>query len=238
MLLRLRDFSNTNRDLFASSTAAQAAFASLSTAIDELTATDLRKVSASVSARADQKGVSRKTLIDVLTKASALARVMKAQGQPIPVFAMPASKSDQSLLTSGRQFARDAAAFDAEFSDHGVGPATIAEATASFEAAARDRGVNRADHTAAQSRIRDLLVAAMLDVRRLDLIVDKHLAGDENGPLRNVWKQMRRIESARGRRAVETEGDEAVSPPPEAPAEAAASPEVAETPASATVIDT
>ena len=236
MLLRLRDFSNTHRDLFASSTVAQEAFASLGTAIDELTATDLLKVSASVSARADRKAIARKILIDVLVKVSTLARVLRAQGQQIPVFAMPASKSDQSLLTVGRQFSRDAAPFDAEFSSHGVGPTVIAETTTAFETATRDRGMKRADHTAAQSRISDLLAAAMLDVRRLDLIVDNELAGDQNAPLRAVWKQVRRVESVRGRRGGETDDTEALSPTPAPAADEPAPPDTVDAPQTAMVI--
>ena len=142
-------------------------------------------------ARADRKAMTRKTLIDLLAKACALARVMKARGTALPAaFAMPASMSDQVLLTVGRQFARDAAPLEAEFTSHGVPPKLIADATAAFEAATRDRGMKRADHVAAATRIRELLAAAMLDVRRLDLIVDGQLAA--NTPILAVWKQARR----------------------------------------------
>ena len=214
MLLRLRDFSSTHRDLFAGSAVAQEAFASLTSAIDELTATDLLKVSASVSARADRKAAARKTLIEVLVKVSTLGRVLRARGQELPAFAMPASKSDQSLLTTGRQFARDAAPFDPEFSSRGIGPKVIADATDAFDAATRDRGMKRADHTAAQTRIRDLLAAAMLDVRNLDLIVDNELA--DHNAVRAVWKQARRVESTRASRGAATAGSEspaAANPP-------------------------
>jgi hypothetical protein len=115
---------------------------------------------------------------------------------------MPASKSDQSLLTTGRQFARDAAPFDAEFSSRGIGPKTIADATDAFDAATRDRGKKRADHMAAQTRIRDLLAAAMLDVRNLDLIVDNEMA--DNNAIRAVWTQVRRVESTRASRSSTT----------------------------------
>ena len=68
MLLRLRDFSNTHSDLFASSPVAQEAFAAVNTAIDELTATDLLKLSASVQARADRKAIARRALTELLMK--------------------------------------------------------------------------------------------------------------------------------------------------------------------------
>ena len=212
MLLRLRDFSSTHHDLFTESAVAQEAFASLNAAIDALTATDLLKVSATVSARADRKAAARKSLIEILVKVSSLGRVLRASGQELPAFAMPASKSDQSLLTTGRQFARDAAPFDAKFSSRGIGPKAIADATDAFDAATRDRGMKRADHTAAQTRIRDLLAAAMLNVRNLDLIVDNELA--DNNAVRAVWKQARRVESTRtSRGAAAADGDSpAVNP--------------------------
>jgi hypothetical protein len=215
-LLRLRDFGQTNRDLFAASPVAQEAFASVSSAIDELTATDLLKMSASVSARADRKLIARRTLSELLVKVGQFVRVLRARGQNAPPFLLPAVRSDQDLLTTARQFVRDAAPFDAEFSAHGVGPAVIAAAAAALETAVRDRGLKQADGTAARTRIRDLLAAAFLDVRRLDLIVDKELA-DDNNPLREVWKQARRVQRARGPRGSGT-GEIPVPSPTPSPA--------------------
>ena len=51
-----------------------------------------------------------------------------------------------------------------------------------------------------QDNALDLLAAAFLDVRRLDLIVDKELA-DDNNPLREVWKYARRVQRPRGPRS-------------------------------------
>jgi hypothetical protein len=239
MLMRLRDFGSTHRDLFAGSAVAQEAFASVSTAIDELTATDLLKLSASVSARADRKAMTRKTLIDLLVKASTLARVLKARGTPLPsAFAMPVSKSDQVLLTVGRQFARDAAPLEAEFLSYGVEPKLIADATTAFEAATRDRGIKRADHVAAIARIRELLAGALLEVRRLDLIVDGVLAG--NASILAAWKQARRVVSTRTSRGSGASADDETAtttdPSPE-PAPVTAPESTTDTPIPATVID-
>src|SRR2546422_1046496 len=55
MLLRVRDFGNTHRESFAGSIVAQQAFAAVGRAIDDLTAADMRKLSASMSARAGRK---------------------------------------------------------------------------------------------------------------------------------------------------------------------------------------
>jgi hypothetical protein len=227
MLLRVRDFGNTNRELFSSSTVAQEAFASIGTAIDELTTTDLLKLSASVSARADRKAIARKALVDLLLKISQIVRVLEANGQTMPALELPASRSDQMLLTAARQFAQDAAPFEAVLIAHGVEPKVIPEVAARFEAATRDRGMKRADHTAAAAKIRDLVAAAILKVRRLDLIVDSELVADKG--LRAAWEQARRIENPRAARR----GTAGVEVPAAAtPAETPAPAKVTETPSS------
>src|SRR5215208_196066 len=133
MLVRIREFGNTHRDLFTTSTVAQQMFAAVGTAVAELTATDMKKMSASVSARADRKVASRRALIVLLQQAGQLVRVLRAEGRTMPPFEVPDSKSDQALLTAGRQLAVEAAAFEAEFSGHGLGPALIAETTTAFD---------------------------------------------------------------------------------------------------------
>src|SRR5678815_1878658 len=127
MLLRLRDFSNTHRDLFAASAVAQEAFASVDAAITELATTDQVKLSASAAARNDRKALARKALTELLVKVCTLARVLRARGVDVADFEMPVSKSDQTLLTAARQFAQDAVPLEAEFNGHGIGPKVIAE---------------------------------------------------------------------------------------------------------------
>jgi len=223
MLLRLREFGNTNRELFATSPVAQEAFGSLNAALNELTVSDLLKMTASASARGSRKKEARKALLEVMVRASKLASLIRARGETLPAFVLPASKSDQALLSAARQFASDAGRFEAEFTAHGAAPSVITDLSTRLETALRDRGMNHADRTAANTRINDVLSAVLLNVRRLDLIVDSELAG--NNAIRAVWKQARRIEAARGPRsggAVETEQAPVPSPaPPSAPAEAA-----------------
>lgn len=199
MLLRVRDFSKTHGDLFVSPTA-QEAFAAINSAVDELTATAQMKLSALQASRADRKRKTRKALIELLVNVGQLARVMRARGQAAPLFRQLESKSAHVLLTTARQFAHDVAPFEAEFSGHGLGAAVINETAAVFEAAVRNREVKRADHMEARVRIRGLLASALLDARRLDLIVRRTLGEDEN-PVRAVWKQARHVERRRGARA-------------------------------------
>jgi hypothetical protein len=233
MLLRLRDFGNTNKDLFAESPVGQEAFSSLNAAVDQLTATDLVQLTASTGARENRKARTQRALLDVLMKASTLARVLRARGHTTPPFVMPAAKNTQVLLTAARQFARDAGALETEFTGHGVGPKVIADAAHAFEMAVRDRGFKRADHMAATTRIAELLATALLDVRRLDLIVDSELAG--NSSILSVWKQVRRLEAARVRRGTAAANTEPSSPEPPASPVLDDEPVVVDAPAPAAV---
>ena len=212
MLVRLQDFGNTHRDLFGGSPVAQEAFASLDAAVTELAATDQLKLAASAAARNGRKALARKALTELLVKVGSLARVLRARGLNVANFEMPVSKSDQTLLTAARQFATDAAPLEAEFNSRGIGPKVIADIASAFDMAVRDKGMKRADHTAARTRIRDLLASAALNVRELDLIVDHELPADS--PLRAVWKEVRRVLIARASRGSTTTTTDAPAPTP------------------------
>src|SRR2546426_6544305 len=157
MLLRVRDFGNTHRESFAGSSVAQQAFAAVGAGIDDLTATDMRRMSASMSARAERKAAAREALADMLLKVTQLVKVLRARGQATPPFECPESRSDQVLLTAGRQFARDAAALEAEFTGHGMAPTHIAGMTDAFEEATSGHAMSRADHKPTRTRIQELL---------------------------------------------------------------------------------
>ena len=219
MLLRVRDFARAHSQAFSESGAGRDTFAAVNAAVDELAATDQVKLEASFSARADRLAVARKGLTDLLLKVGQLARVLRAGGRTVPPFELPVSKSDQSLLTAARQFARDAAGLEAEFTRHGMGSAVISSVATAFETAMSDRGMKRADHVAASTRIHDLLTAALRDVRRLDLIVDNELASDNVISAR--WQQARRVgKGVRGAVAADAplSPDEAREEAPGAPA--------------------
>jgi hypothetical protein len=201
MLVRVRDFGNTHASLFASSTVAQETFAAVGAAVDELTTTDGRKLAASASKRGSRTNTARRTLSDTLTHVSLLAKTLQADGRALPPFELPSSRSDVSLLSAGRQFARDVAPFDAEFSGYGLGAAQITAATAAFASAVSERGASRSEHVAARARIRDLLASATRSVRRLDLILDTALGHDN--VVQAEWTRLRRIEGPRVTRGIQ-----------------------------------
>ena len=195
MLLRVRDFGNANRQAFSGCRIALQTFAAVSAAVDELATSDVVRRSTSLSGRSRGKRPARKALVALLMDVRRLARVLRAEGRTMPPFPLPDSRSDQALLTTGRQFARDAEQSADEFTSHGVGPARIAQATAAFESALQDRGISRAGFTAARTRIRDLLMTARLNVRRLDLIIANAI--DTDPVIEAVWKRTRRVEDTR-----------------------------------------
>lgn len=198
MLLRVRHFGRTYRDVFARVPAAPRVFAALDTAIDDLAATDVMKMSASVSARADRKAAARQVLITLLQRASRLARLLRADGRTTPPFLFPESRSDQTLLTAARQFARDAESMRVDFTAHGMGPAHISRITTAFEEAIRQCVVSRSEYIGARARIHALLSSARRNVTSIGLMLRNERPDDT--ALHVVWKQARRIEEKRARR--------------------------------------
>ena len=208
MLQRVRDFGNIHRQRFADGSVALKAFAALGVLIGDLAATDVAKRSASASARADRKAAARKALTDLLVKVSQTARVLQASGHSMPPFDVPVPRTDQALLTAARQFARDAAPLDAEFVAHGLQPASIEPTASVFETAMRDRGMSRADHIEARTRIQQLLASASEPLRTLDVIINNEMVRDQ--VIRTVWKRARRI--AEPRRPRGANADESPAP--------------------------
>ena len=209
MLQRVRDFGNIHRQRFADGSVALKAFTALGAVIGDLAATDVAKRSASASARADRKAAARKALSDLLVKVSQTARVLQANGHSLPPFEVPAPRTDQSLLTTARQFARDAVPLEADFVAHGLQPKSIEETATVFETAVRDRGMSRADHIEARTRIKHHLASASEHLRTLDVIIKNEMARDE--VIRTLWKRARRIAEARRARGANAEE----SPAPE-----------------------
>src|SRR3954463_1969792 len=198
MLVRVRKFGEANQALLDSSPVARQTVATVGSVVDELRASDMKKMAASASVRAGRREAARHTLLQLLQNIVQLARNLTAEGRTLPPFDLPNSKSAQALLTAGRQFAVDVAPFDADFGGHGLSAAFITKTTDVFEAAVNDQGMSRADRAAAIARIRELLAAGTRGARRLDLIVQHDLA--PNTQVQAPWQQLRRIEDPRGSR--------------------------------------
>jgi len=198
MLVRVRDFGRTHGHRLSHVSAAEKAFAAVNAALDAVSATDVLKVSAAASGRADRKRAARKALVALLGRCIRLTRLLRAQGLDVPLLARPASRSDQALLAAGRHFALIAEALTGQFTGHGLGPSSILRITDAFDAAIRGRSNCLADFTVAHVRMGSLLRSAHLEVRGLDVIVAAAFSGD---PLTQAeWKRARREEPRRDRR--------------------------------------
>jgi hypothetical protein len=216
MLQRVRQVGVNHEDALSTSAPAQQLLAAVGTALDDLTATDVKKLSASVAKRGQQKADARRKLIDLLQKGGQLARVLRADGHTLPPCDLPASKSDQALRTAARELAANAATFAAEFGDHELPSSRITAVTAAFETAVSNRSAARADYVAAATRIDALLKGAVRQARRLDLIVGALLADDATALAE--WELARRVEEVRGPRKPRHTANPEIETPPAAAA--------------------
>ena len=94
MLQRIRDFGHTHRDLFTRSIVAPQVFAAVGAMIDELTATDMKKLSASVSARADRVNGLTPSLVTETTTAFDVA----ANDQGVRCTAQGCRRENEAVL--------------------------------------------------------------------------------------------------------------------------------------------
>ena len=195
MLVRIRDFGDRYGDLFPASSVARQKFATVAAAVAELDAQALAHMAASMSARAPRKTMARAALLARLQAVSQTARVLAADAPGLDQqFHLPHKPTDQTLLTAGRKFARDAEPLSSRFVLHGMPVTYIADVHAlvdGFERALRDRGVALEARYAARASAKAALLSGLAAVRSLDAIVTNHMHDD--AVTRTVWKSDRRI---------------------------------------------
>lgn len=80
-LLRVNDFETIHRRLFTEQRLAIETFADVAAIVEELAATHLTTMTASVSARAARKVAARAALYDLLVKVSHTAKVLRTRGR-------------------------------------------------------------------------------------------------------------------------------------------------------------
>jgi len=220
MLVRVRDFGDTYGHLFPTSSVAPQNFATVAAAVKELDAQDLAHMAASVSARAHRKEMAREALLARLQAVSQTARVLSADAPGLDQqFEVPFPASDQTLLTTGRKFARDVEPFRSQFLAHGMPATFVADLNAlvdSFERAMRDRGLGREARRAARASTQAALSSGLAAVRSLNAIVINHLRDDV--VTRTVWDRERRIVYPERAKQTDATPEPAPAPaPPESP---------------------
>ena len=195
MLVRVRDFGDRYGHLFPTSSVARENFAAVAATIKELDAQDVTHMEASVTARAHRKELARETLLARLQAISQTARVLAKDTAGLDQqFEVPTKPTDRAVVTTGRKFARDAAAFSSQFLAQGMPVAFLADLNAlidSFERALRDRGLGHEARRAARASTQAALSSGLAAVRSLNAIVTNHLRDD--AVTRIVWDRERRI---------------------------------------------
>lgn len=195
MLVRVRDFGDGYGHLFPPASVARQNFVAVAAAVKELDAQELTHMGASVSARAHRKTKARDALLARLLAISQTARVLAGDAPGLDQeFQVPNPATDQTVLTAGRKFARDAEPFSRQFLAHGMPVTFVADLDAlvdSFERALRDRGLGREARAAARASTKAALSSGLAAVRSLDAIVTNHLRDD--AVTCTVWERDRRI---------------------------------------------
>jgi len=198
MLGRVRDFGQAHRDLFPESSVGGQAFATVATAVAELSDLAVAKMS---SAREGVRAMedARHWLIDRLEAISRTARAIAVDRPGFDdSFRLPRQYSNEALVTIARVFIQDSEAMKGQFVAHGLAETFVAELQkllGNFEQATRDREAGRSARIAAHAGIEKALLAGLAAVRKLDVIVANQLERDP--ATLAVWERERRMESGR-----------------------------------------
>jgi hypothetical protein len=212
MLVRVREFGEAHRDLFPASTKGAVALATVAEAVTKLTDhADSKNQSA--EAEKQVKTAARETLLNRLRAISRTARMI---GRETPGFQnrfrlpKPSKQTDQSILSSGRNFCKEAAAEKARFLELGMRDTFVEDLgklVETFGAAILDHEAGRDDQTAAQAGITSALTEGLEAVKTLDTIVANQLQG--NPVVMAVWERDRKVDHSR-----RTRKSAASTPPP------------------------
>ena len=130
----------------------------------------------------------------LLARLRAISETARAVGQDTPgledKFQLQRHLTDQAILTTGRVFAQDAAAFASQFIGHAMPSTFIADLNGlidQFEKAIQSRQAGKDDQTAARASIEAALASGFVALHKLDAIVTNHLLGDP-GVAIAVWR--------------------------------------------------
>jgi RecA/RadA recombinase len=196
MLMRVRDFGLTHKEVSEHTAVAQEQFAAVAAAVKALSEHDVMKMSAARQGSVP-KTAARLALVDQLGAISRTARAMAMDTPGLKAaFPLPHGLSEQALLTSGRLFVRDAEALSAAFVLNGMPPTFIAELRAhvdQFDRAIQESETERSEHISARAHIEAALTSGTAAVKRLDAIVTNQLRKDP--VTMTVWKRARRLGS-------------------------------------------
>ena len=198
MLVRVRDFGATHRDLFPASTLGGKMFATVGSAVTALSQQAASQVSGRGTARggSSSMSVARAALRNSLDVIGRTARALALDDPGLDdKFRLPRSQADQALLNAGRAFADDARPLAKAFIAHDMPVNFLTALTAdieAFEQAIRERSLGKDTHIAARAGIDTAMEAGLTAVQRLEAIVANRLRDDPATVA--VWDSVRHVE--------------------------------------------
>ena len=156
MLLRVREFGETHRDLIRETIPGGQALEAVAAAVEQLDTQAVSKLSTARGGHSTTKA-ARAALVDQLEAISCSARVI-ARDRPgfDDPFRQPRPRSDQAVLAMGRMFVSEAAAVEPQFIGLGMSETFVADLSGlvgEFEQAIRSRETGKGRHIAARARI-------------------------------------------------------------------------------------
>ena len=225
MLVRVRDFGSNYGHRFPESTLAAKEFAAVAEAVKELSEHAVEKKS-TMRHGVRSREVTRKALVAELDTMNRTAAAMTAEmPEQENKFGLPARPTDEALLTTGRQFVRDAEPHKDQFILHGMPETFLADLqglVTAFEDALRERDDAKGENAQARKNITLAVDAGLAAVDKLDVIVHNQLKADP-GLVAN-WERERRVDwRSRSRRRKAVDADPA-TPSSASPVEASPQP--------------
>ena len=198
MLVRVRDFGAARTELFPADALGGRMFAEVNTAVvrlDQHTATEVSGSGAALEG-STAKAAARQSLVGQLEAINRTARALAIETPDLDgKFRVPSRKGDQTLLSTARAFAQDAAPLAGEFIAHAM-PANFLDelrsGIAGFEQSMHGRDAGKGTRLAARAGIDAEMDAALVAVRKLDAIVANTLRHDPVNA--TVWERIRHVE--------------------------------------------
>ena len=197
MLVRVKKFGETYIQLFPASSLGGKTFAAVAAAVAALSDQAVSKMSTDRGGLTT-RNAARDALRDQLGAVARTARQVANMTEGLDdKFQLPHQPNDHDLVTAGRLFARDAAAFQDAFIAHALPPTFVADlshAVDTFAQAIDLRDGERERNTEAKASIEAALAKGFAAVCRLDVIIANTLKDDP--VTMQVWKADRRVRYA------------------------------------------
>jgi hypothetical protein len=194
MLLRVRDFGKTHRELFPESSHGGKAFATVAGVVDGIEAHAQTKLLAAKNGM-NAKKVARETMRQRMRVIARTARgVLHLAPSGNRKFVMPLYRSDVALLTAARAFVREGEAVLEKLLELDMPRHCIEELRAAanaFEAAMQGRRAGRSGVAASQAGISTAIARGAHAVRTLDVVVLNVLEND--AVTLAAWRRDRRV---------------------------------------------